>query len=90
MSRVCLAEAQQLAIRFAALKGMDHAILAKLCIDVRDKYRYTEGILRQLSGYNTKLKDYVVLNAAISELLAHRCIAYKHLAARYVSVALEP
>jgi hypothetical protein len=37
---ICLAEAQQLAIRYAASQGLGATILAKLCIDVRDKYRY--------------------------------------------------
>eukprot|EP01094_Clydonella_sp_ATCC50884_P004763 TRINITY_DN1377_c2_g1_i2.p1 TRINITY_DN1377_c2_g1~~TRINITY_DN1377_c2_g1_i2.p1 ORF type:complete len:257 (+),score=72.77 TRINITY_DN1377_c2_g1_i2:517-1287(+) len=75
LSSLSLAEAQQLAIKFASIKGMDASLISSLCVDVRDKYSYCDSLLKQLNSLHDRFSDYCMMNAAIFDALAYKYAA---------------
>lgn len=82
LSTICLAEAQQVVVKKAILKGSRHASVAMLCLDVEQKYRYASSLLERVCSrlgnprfFIPQMAFYCRMNAALYGMVARKHLA---------------
>eukprot|EP01114_Cavostelium_apophysatum_P020799 TRINITY_DN7068_c0_g1_i1.p1 TRINITY_DN7068_c0_g1~~TRINITY_DN7068_c0_g1_i1.p1 ORF type:complete len:377 (+),score=67.66 TRINITY_DN7068_c0_g1_i1:89-1219(+) len=78
LSAICIAEAQEITVKKGLAKGTSGAVLAKLCVDIHQKYEHALSLLRGMSAaeqVSKELMTFVSVSTVLWKAVALRLMA---------------
>jgi len=80
LSNICIAEAQEIAIKKGILKGTSAGAIAKLCIDVHQKFEHAASLLKGMKSCPVTeilppFMNYININCKVWKAFSYRLVA---------------